>query len=974
MDDLTGKTINGFEFRELLGAGGFGHVYRAYELALRREVAVKIILPAYLAEARIARRFEEEARLIAQLEHPHLVPIFSRWQDDQGHRYIVMRLLRGGSLRDWLKQGALSLEFIARIVNQITGALDVLHQRRVIHRDIKPENILLDEQYNAYLSDLGIAKDLNAGQIITTGDKPGSLPYTAREYWLGSADAPQGDLYSLAIVVYECLTGKHPFPNSEQIFLAAALPPLSVHRAALPGELDIVLQRATHAVPQERYANVLDFAKAFQAALSSTTTGITAAAARRQPLAETLPASIEPLSDTLQALPDMATVSPLPEGESEISHHPGAAEAFKISRVEDIPFLPGQFIGREDILRRIQTALEQSSPVLLQGFAGIGKTALAARFCEHFLNSQPGTILWLHAGTQPVERLIEALVRPFDGQNALSGKSGEQQARALRDILRDKQVALVVLDDIWSAGAAFLKLVQALPQKLPVLATSRERYPRCVLIELDRLSETEGLALLSQHAQQPFTAEDEDAKALCRLLGYHPFALEVAGQSLLVDMLTPGELYQRIQSAPHEHHLPPEYVRAGAQSVKELLDDSFYALDDRARAVFLASGALFAPEVTPPLMALLLETEVEVITPLLDSLARRGLAHKERSGTQSRYRLHDLAFSYCAANTWLEQDRVVNACREFVQQQLKHFDALDMERTNIYHAAAAAGQAGDSDTLVDIVKALAVDSRYFEARGYTLQVIELLKAAIDVAKANGQIETAHYLLSKLGNACGIFRSELEAAFEYYTEALHLARQMKNSHREIVMLTLLGTTRARQKQPDADVYYEQANQIARAAGDDDALSMLLEHRGHQALEKHDFSAAHDFFAQSLEVAERLQDSQRLFFALINLSTIKKDRGLHEAIRLAERALKIGQEEDNSMWLSSSQEVLGELHHAFHPRQNARAREKAQTLFNQALAGFEAGGHLSMLKDLIRFMHVHHYEIPEQYLIYLQEQST
>ena len=158
--DLSGRAIKGFALGERIGEGGYGAVYRAVQSTVDRDVAIKIILPKYANQPEFIRRFESEAQLVARLEHPHIVPLYDYWREP-GVAYLVMRLLRGGSLDTQLKQGPLTPERLLLLLEQICAGLYTAHQTGVIHRDIKPANILLDETGNAYLADFGIAKNLN---------------------------------------------------------------------------------------------------------------------------------------------------------------------------------------------------------------------------------------------------------------------------------------------------------------------------------------------------------------------------------------------------------------------------------------------------------------------------------------------------------------------------------------------------------------------------------------------------------------------------------------------------------------------------------------------------------------------------------------------------------------------------------------------------------------------------------------------
>ena len=157
-----------------MGAGAFGVVYRGVQPVVGREVAIKIIAPEHANRPDFIRRFEAEARIIARLEHPYIVPLYDYWREPDG-AYLVMRYLRGGSLRDLLREGPCDLEQAVAILDQITAALAVAHRRGIVHRDIKPGNILLDEEGNAYLTDFGIAKELvHSAQLTQAGGILGS--------------------------------------------------------------------------------------------------------------------------------------------------------------------------------------------------------------------------------------------------------------------------------------------------------------------------------------------------------------------------------------------------------------------------------------------------------------------------------------------------------------------------------------------------------------------------------------------------------------------------------------------------------------------------------------------------------------------------------------------------------------------------------------------------------------------------------
>jgi WD40 repeat protein/tRNA A-37 threonylcarbamoyl transferase component Bud32 len=273
--DLSGHEIKGYQLHELIGSGGFAEVYRAYQPSVGREVAVKIILAQYANHPDFIRRFEAEAQLIARLEHIHIVPLYDYWREPDG-AYLVMRWLKGGSLRDLLANGQpLELSLIRHVLDQISAALATAHHMGIIHQDLKPDNVLLDDARNAFLADFGIAKDLfarDADHEAEDGLGFGTPAYVSPEQVLQQPVTPQSDIYSLGIMLYELLTARTPFIATAQTTLMQKhvkepLPSLQILRPDLPRQLSVVLSRACAKKPEARYTTTLELAAAFRDAL-----------------------------------------------------------------------------------------------------------------------------------------------------------------------------------------------------------------------------------------------------------------------------------------------------------------------------------------------------------------------------------------------------------------------------------------------------------------------------------------------------------------------------------------------------------------------------------------------------------------------------------------------------------------------------------------------------------------------------------
>src|SRR5258708_3291650 len=274
MSDLVGKSLDQYQLLSLLGRGGMAAVYRSHQPSMDRDVAIKVISGQLADDPTFIARFEREARLIAKLQHPHILPVYDFGRRD-GVLYLVMRLVEGGSLDERLRQGPLSLDVAAQMFTDIASALTYAHDQGIIHRDLKPNNILLDSKDNPYLTDFGIAKMMqdSTGQITATGTIIGTPSYMAPEMWRGEAVDARTDIYSLGIMLYEMVTGALPFKGDTPYALMykhfdAPLPSLHGTQYDLPDALSAVINRAVAKKPQDRYGSADEMAADLRDALA----------------------------------------------------------------------------------------------------------------------------------------------------------------------------------------------------------------------------------------------------------------------------------------------------------------------------------------------------------------------------------------------------------------------------------------------------------------------------------------------------------------------------------------------------------------------------------------------------------------------------------------------------------------------------------------------------------------------------------
>ncbi|MFL5799187.1 MAG: extracellular solute-binding protein [Actinomycetota bacterium] len=416
--DLGGERLRGYRLLEEIGEGAFGTVHRAFQPEVGREVAVKVIGRRLADHPEFIRRFDVEAQLVARLEHPHIVPLYDYWREPDG-AYLVMRYLRGGSLRQALAAGPLHTDWALRLTEQIALALASAHRQGVVHRDVKPANILFDEDGNAYLSDFGIARDLAALEAGADRRWP-SHAYLSPEEARGEEVTHLTDVYGLGIVLYESLTGRNPYADSRPDrgldgHAHQPLPPVHAARPELPVDVDGVVARATATDPADRYPDAPALAAAFREALRATAT--------------------------------------VPVGEGDLRNPYKGLHAFHEADA-------GDFFGREDSVRDLVALMggevDGNRFLAVVGPSGSGKSSLVRAGLVPALRAGalPGSDGWfvvdMVPGAHPFEELASGLVRiSVDRRPGLVQRlerDGDLQ-RAAEDVLPpDGSQLLLVID------------------------------------------------------------------------------------------------------------------------------------------------------------------------------------------------------------------------------------------------------------------------------------------------------------------------------------------------------------------------------------------------------------------------------------------------------------------------------------------------------------------------------------------------
>ncbi|MGV0780343.1 serine/threonine-protein kinase [Mycolicibacterium sp. XJ775] len=312
-----GTRFGPYELKSLIGVGGMGEVYRAYDTVKERMVAVKLLRTEIAADASFQERFRRESRVAARLQEPHVIPVHDFGEID-GVLYIDMRLVEGASVKELLRSGGpLTPERATAIVTQVAAALDAAHADGLVHRDIKPENVLLTPDDFAYLVDFGIAHVGGEASVTMTGVLIGSSAYMAPERFSGGPVGPAADVYALTCLLYEMMIGRPPYEAGDLRQLMSAhmfspAPRPSIMRRGIPRAFDEVVAKGMAKDAVDRYPSAGELAKAARVA---TTSGALAAPPPPPPV----PPAPAP------APPPLPSPTPSPPAPTQ-SHPPGTRE------------------------------------------------------------------------------------------------------------------------------------------------------------------------------------------------------------------------------------------------------------------------------------------------------------------------------------------------------------------------------------------------------------------------------------------------------------------------------------------------------------------------------------------------------------------------------------------------------------------------------------------------------------------------
>jgi serine/threonine-protein kinase len=317
MPDVIGMQLGQYRIVAPLGRGGMAAVYRAHQPGVDRYVALKLVPLEQSTSPDFIQRFRREARVIASLEHPNILPVYD-YGEAAGYLYLVMRLVGGGTLADALTGRPVAPGQLRRFIGHVGDALDYAHSRGVVHRDVKPSNILVDDRGQYLLTDFGIAKMAEAAtQFTVTGSFLGTPHYASPEQGLGQPLDGRSDLYSLGVILYEMATGRQPFQGDTPMAVLVKhvhepLPAPRTLNPAISPALEHLLFTALAKDPSHRYPNAAAMLADLDQALAGAAAAPTASVGAARTVVEPLPAAtvLEPAVTPQPVRPPAPTAPP----------------------------------------------------------------------------------------------------------------------------------------------------------------------------------------------------------------------------------------------------------------------------------------------------------------------------------------------------------------------------------------------------------------------------------------------------------------------------------------------------------------------------------------------------------------------------------------------------------------------------------------------------------------------------------------
>lgn len=909
----------------LLGHGAFGVVWLAYDDELRREVAIKVPSARQFSSEDEKESFLAEARTLAALDHPHVLPVYDVGRTEDGSVYVVSKFVEGCTLAQRLSDLPPSTEEAIHIISEMAAALAHAHERGLIHRDIKPANILLEAGTGrAYLADFGLA--LGLGDAREDGLVAGTPSYMSPEQARGELarlDA-RSDIFSLGIVLYELLTGKKPFAGStatevfEQIEHDAPRRPRDWQKS-LDEQLEGICLTALAKSPDERYQSAANFA----AALGSWR--------RRQTTPNNLPAESEPL------------------------------------------------IGRDRETSELAELLKASRLVTLTGPGGVGKTRLALAAARAALGDFPDGVYFVElAALRDAALVPSAIAQVLECREA----ADRPLVAAIIERLANKQLLLVIdnFEHLPAAADVVGKLLAG-AEGFRILVTSRaplrlageHEYPVPLLAlpppglrGVDSPLEFPAVALFVQRAKSAlpsFELTSENTAAvveICAQMEGLPLAIELAAAR--VKVLSPAGLVERLRNRLSMLTGGRKDLPARQQTLRQAIAWSYDLLDVEEQRI-LCRMAVFAGGATLEAAEAIVTGEGESLDVLsgIGSLVDKSLLRSTVDGQERRFAMLETVREFAAERLAESGDAELLHRRhaEFLTQLIEVENSqllgpdgaaalkrLDREHANL-RAALQWCLAGTNEPRGELSLRIAGALwRFWCTRGHlreAQQLVDKLLAQFGVARRDSIGAAARYSAGCVHEDL----AEFAKAKSLYEEALAIWQVEGNRERLADAYIALGSISLSEGDyPAARRAFDQALSLARELGDRRMIAVALSNLGATAWSQGDYVSAEAYHLESLAIRRELASPAAIAISLTSLGLIASRRDEFDKAKTYYReSLELLRVQGNAPGIAVCLNNLAEIH-----SRQGNPEEALRLAAEAAVLQFDAGDRLSLAYTL------------------------
>jgi predicted ATPase len=926
------ELIGRYRVLRLLGQGTFGRVWLGMDDELQRQVAIKVLFPTRLADPANAESWLAEARALAALDHPHIVPVYDVGRTEDGSVYAVAKFIPGRTLHDQIKDlpaKRMDPASAVSIIATLAEALHHAHERRLIHRDVKPANVLIEETTGrVYLADFGLATGLQSeGSTVMAGTPAYMNPEQAR---CEQVDA-RSDLYSLGIIFYELLSGRRPFGGRtvEELFRnvrSGFFPPLSEVDDSIPAELARICHKALSKDPESRYASGHDLAADLRAWEQ----------------------------EELRKARQQAVPNNLPAGS-------------------------GALIGRDEEIDEVQKRLAQARLLTLTGPGGIGKTRLALQAAAGLLSQFEDGVFVVELAPLADPALVPAAIAQAVGCRTHGQRPVVEE---LLEWLSSRQM-LLVLDNFEHLPAASEQVSRLLAGSpgLKVLATSRaplriageQEFPISLLAlpDLKQLPSSEELAgysavaLFVQRAREvlpgfAITAANAAAIAeICVRLDGLPLAMELAAARIKI--LAPQELLTRLQKNLQVLSSRRSDAPQRQQTLRQAIAWSYELLTPAEQRIFCRL-AVFSGGFTLEAAEQVVGDNAEDIDFEIASLVDNSLLRTSPSSSDGRFTMLETVREYARAMLAASGEAKALGQRhaawlvklaEEADPELRGPKAaeytrrLEQEHANIRAALAWSLEPPLDQTRGELGLRLGgVLWRFWCTCGHLREAhdwLSRLLAAFGVAHRDLVGANAHYAAGCVAEDLGKFAG----ALRLYEEARQLWDETGETRRLPDAYIALGSVRSTQGDYGAaGDSFGKALELARQLGEPRLVSVALSNMGSIAWSVGDYDKAEGFHQEALGIRRQLGNRAGVAVSLTSLGLIASRRAdLQGAKVLYQESLAILRELENRAGIAVCLNNLGEIHYRL------GEYETGETLLWEALRiQHEMGDRLSLAYTL------------------------